>query len=149
VGKLVEIRYIVIHHSATRDGETMSWPAIRRFHTTPPPDGRGWADIGYHIGIEQIAQTWEVFIGRPWTVAGAHAPGRNSDSLGICLVGDFDQTAVPAQQWAAAVRLVRWLRGRFTVPVDRVVGHREVQKGRTCPGRYFDLAAFRDAVAKG
>lgn len=138
-----KIRYIVIHHSLTKDGKTLSWPAIRRYHKNE----KKWSDIGYHIGVERYGTTYEVLVGRPWTQRGAHAPGRNHDSLGICLVGDFSKAKPPAAQWHATFRLVRWLMDIYRIPAARVLGHREVTKGRSCPG-VFDMDRFREALTR-
>jgi len=137
------IRGIVVHHSATPDGDTLSWDDIKRYHV----ETNHWADIGYHAGIEAIGGSYQMLIGRPWTRAGAHAPDRNADTLGLCLVGNFDLVPPPSLQWGQAVALVRWWRDLFKIPVEQVFGHREVTPGRGCPGRYFDCDAFRSAVA--
>lgn len=139
-----QIKYIVIHHSLTKDTRTLSWRAIRAYHKAV----RGWTDIGYHVGIEFVDHYMEVLIGRPWHRAGAHAPGRNRDSLGVCLVGDFNKRPPNAQEWTVAVDTVIWICKIFAIPATRVLGHREATKNRTCPGAMFDMDKFRKAVKR-
>ena len=52
---------------------------IRRWHLA-----RGWRDIGYHFVITRDAAIQH---GRDRDEIGAHAIGRNHESIGICLVG--------------------------------------------------------------
>lgn len=59
---------------------------IRRWHV----DGHGWSDIGYHYVIDRDGT---IEFGRPISRAGAHTIGRNSNSIGICLIGGFGGSA--------------------------------------------------------
>jgi len=143
--------YIVIHHSFTKDSKTVSWPAIRGYHK----DTLGWSDIGYHFGVEIIDDAVEVLVGRPCTLAGAHAKemGMNKRGLGICVVGNFDKEAPSGAVWRASQRLTRALMDTFTIPKEKVIGHREVglmagfdwqrSEYKTCPGRLFDMESYR------
>jgi len=57
---------------------------IRKWHTDPKPNGRGWSDIGYHYVIKRDGTIEK---GRDLDVIGAHTLGENSHSIGICYVG--------------------------------------------------------------
>ena len=146
--------FVVLHHSLTEDSGTVSWGAIRRYHTQV----QGWRDIGYHWGLELVGDFYEVLLGRWWDEAGAHVAElqMNARSLGICLVGNFDLVPPPDAQWAKALALAQRLRVRWGIPVRNVLGHREVglragkdwRQGayKTCPGRSFDLDRFRQEL---
>jgi len=137
--------HVMLHHSLTTDSGTVSWGAIRRYHV----DELGWADIGYHAGIELVVDRYEVLIGRLWDRDGAHCHqgGMNRAAFGLCLVGNFDLAPPPPEQWDLAVRFVRWLASAYVVcPASRIVGHRDYAP-KSCPGAQFDLARFREDVA--
>jgi hypothetical protein len=132
---------IILHCSDTADSGTVSWEAIRKFHV----EQRGWADVGYHYGVELIGDRYAILKGRPADQIGAHCRGQNHDSLGVCFVGKFDapECAPPAAQWSLGLTLVRQLCAGHGIPFSRVYGHRDFDPHKTCPGLAFDLARFR------
>jgi len=155
------IKFIVIHHSATLDGKTFDWQAIRNYHINT----LGWKDIGYHFGIEKVNNEYEIIIGRDILETGAHTYGLNSVSIGICLIGNFDNDEVPNEQLSKALKIVRSLMKIFNVPIECVIGHREIyvlceqkiinktpdiinQNLKTCPGLKFSMNYFRELLAK-
>lgn len=140
---------IVIHHSATPDNAaTMSTDDIRRFHTSPKPAGRGWRTIGYHLVMEQVEQTVQGILGCPFTQAGIHAPPRNHNTLGVCLVGNFELAEPGRGLVTEAARRVADLAEVYRIPTDQILAHRDVKAGHTvCPGRFFDIVLFRELVA--
>jgi len=126
-------RYIMIHHSATRDGRTFSWEAIRRYHTRT----LGWSDIGYHFGIERIGDSYEVLVGRPLTMQGAHARGMNTRAIGVCFVGNYDRDQVPDEMLRIAFdRLIGPLMLLLGIPSGNIIYHRDYAP-KTCPGKNF------------
>ena len=129
---------IVLHHSASPASTTRE--QIRRWHTSSPPEGRGWSNIGYHY---LVFIDGHVEPGRPEYLVGAHCLSLNQVSIGICLVGDFAQGPVPAAQWNAALDLVSDLCVQYGIRTENVFGHREVCQ-TLCPG--FDPLMFRLAL---
>lgn len=119
---------IIVHHSASPRGTTLD--VIRGWHVA-----KGWKDVGYHFVIEADGA---VRYGRKTWTQGAHDGGENTDSLGICVVGNNIE---PGLEWAmvqerALVRLIRSLRLVYG-PDVLVKMHREDEPESTpteCPG---------------
>ena len=137
------MEYIILHHSLTKDTKTVSWGAIRRYHKS-----LGWRDIGYHYGIEMINNSPEILLGRFEGQIGAHTRGYNQESIGICLVGNYDKIKVPLDKWNLLLKLVRNIKQRYNIPIDKIIGHREVASYKSCPGNLFDLDKFRRDLVK-
>lgn len=134
-----DIRYIVIHHSGTPNGNVAIFRDYHIHHN-------GWADIGYHYVIcnGNGGPDGEVQEGRNILLAGAHAPGRNNDSVGICLVGNFNLGRPTNAQMMALYGLIRDLMRRYPIVPDRVLAHKEVNQ-TDCPGS-LDVGAIRAAL---
>jgi N-acetylmuramoyl-L-alanine amidase len=137
-------RYIIVHNSATADSGTASWEAIRRYHI----EDRGWNDIGYHYGIEEYEGNLVFLRGRPPLTMGAHcrAGGRNRDSLGLCVVGEYDETPPDQERYGFTVTVLAGLCFTFAIPPSRVYGHREFESAKTCPGIQWDLDRLRHDI---
>jgi N-acetylmuramoyl-L-alanine amidase len=130
---------IVCHCSATQDSGTVSWGAIRRYHV----ETNGWADIGYHWGVELAGTEYEALVGRAPDVMGAHCSegGKNHDSWGICVVGDFDSSPPPHEQMVVlADRILKPLMRIHSIPPEKIFFHREFAPWKTCPGKSFKMA---------
>jgi hypothetical protein len=74
------INEIIVHCSATREGQHIPVETIKKWHT----EGRGWTDIGYHFYIELDGTIKK---GRDIDKTGAHCKGHNRNSIGICYCG--------------------------------------------------------------
>ncbi len=129
---------IIIHASATRPAWMLNAPTrakvaeIRRWHV----QDRGWSDIGYH---DLIDRDGTVEYGRPLERVGSHVKGRNTGTIGICLIGGHGSAATdnfadhftPAQDKALQALLSSLMRKYPTI--RRVSGHNEFA-AKACPG---------------
>lgn len=142
------IQYLVIHCTATPEGREVSADEIRRWHTAPPPAGRGWKQVGYtdmvHLDgrVERLVNNNEDTNVDPWEVTNG-AAGYNSVSRHIVYVGGCDKEGKPkdtrtAEQREALKRYVEDFHARF--PQIRIVGHHELNPGKACPS--FDVGKW-------
>jgi N-acetylmuramoyl-L-alanine amidase len=83
-----EINKIILHCSATREGQDISTETIRGWHVNE----RGWSDIGYHY---VVLLDGTVDKARPVERQGAHVRGHNKGSIGICYIGGCDADMNP------------------------------------------------------
>jgi N-acetylmuramoyl-L-alanine amidase len=129
---------IVIHHSLTKDSKTVSWDAIKRYHT----ETMGWDDIGYHYGIEYVGEEVQVLKGRSTIYAGAHTREFNN-SIGICLVGNYDEQSVESDKLDALIDLtVSVLMEYPHLTPNQVYRHTEWASYKSCPGKNFPWPQF-------
>jgi N-acetyl-anhydromuramyl-L-alanine amidase AmpD len=125
--KAEDVKYIVVHCSDSPQGRGDNAETIHLWHIQ-----KGWDGIGYH---RVILEDGTVENGRPLYWVGSHARGNNSKSVGVCLIGDGIYTP---QQWHALRELIFKLLTRF--PGAAVVGHNDLDSGKTCPK--FDVKAW-------
>ena len=146
------MQYLVIHCTATPEGREVSAAEIRRWHTAPPPVGRGWKQVGYtdlvHLDgrIERLADNNEDANVDPWEVTNG-AAGYNSVSRHIVYVGGCDNHLAPKDtrteaQREALKRYVEDFHARF--PQVRIVGHHELNPGKACPS--FDVPTWLRSI---
>lgn len=130
---------IIIHHSGTNDSGSVSWGAIRQHHLFV----NKWSRMGYHFGIELLRHDYEVLVGLIPTQPGIHCIGHNENSIGICMIGDFNRIEPPQKQWNLGLDWTRFLCNFLDIPAENVYGHGELDRNRTCPGTFFDMSLFR------
>lgn len=127
---------IIIHHSLTKDSDTVSWGAIKDYHLK-----QGFKDIGYHFGLEYVDGKIKLMRGRSTEEDGAHTKGKNKDYIGICLVGNYDITEPTEDMYSQLAILCRELMERNGFDMDAIHGHFNFAE-KTCPGRNFNWMKF-------
>lgn len=138
------IRKIVVHHTSTPDGGTDPAAMVRAiyyYHAVT----RGWGDIGYNYLIDKDGRIYEGRSGGEGVVGG-HAKQYAWGSIGVSLIGDYEQVDVPAAMQNALVELLAWKCNlHFVQPtqsgffIDKnlpnIMGHRDGYS-TDCPGKY-------------
>lgn len=145
---MAKLKYLVIHCAATPEGRAVSSADIRRWHTAPPPKGRGWRQVGYtdmiHLDgrVERLVDNNEDAVVDPWEVTNG-ASGINAVSRHIVYVGGLasdgktpKDTRTTAQREALKAYVLAFHRQHPTV---RIIGHNEVAH-KACPS--FDVQAW-------
>lgn len=136
-----KINKVVIHHSAVSQSDIQK--VIRSFdqnhkrlHTTK---NGFWFHIAYHY---IIGEKWEIMQTRPLDEAWFHASNRkvNNESIGICLVGDFDKTTPNKVQYKRLNQLLIDLSKQYTFTIHY---HKEYAK-KTCPWNLFGYDKVQD-----
>ena len=125
------IRYLVVHCSATRATQDIGRKEIEAMHRR-----KGWRTIGYHYVVRRDGT---VEAGRPESEPGAHVLGDNGHSIGIVMVGGVKADGVSAEtnftvdQYIALRATLLKLLQRY--PNATVVGHRDLSPDRNGNGR--------------
>ena len=140
-----ELKYLVIHCTATREGREVKSSEIRHWHTDPvSKGGRGWRQVGYtdmiHLDgtVERLVKNNEDARVDSWEITNG-AKGYNSVSRHVVYVGGCDKRLKPkdtrtAAQKAALRAYVLDFHRRF--PKVKIIGHCELA-AKACPS--FDV----------
>lgn len=122
------INEIIIHCSATKDGQDFTVDDITKWHKQ-----RGFSTIGYHYVIYRDGT---IHSGRDVNVSGAHCVNHNAHSIGICYIGGCSaMSGTPkdtrtSEQKASMLKLLKDLRKIY--PNAKIRGHRDFAK-KACP----------------
>lgn len=157
----MELKYLVIHCTATPEGREVTAGEIRSWHTDPvSKGGRGWKQVGYtdmiHLDgtVERLVENNEDAYVDGWEITNG-AKGYNSCSRHIVYVGGVEGTVNKAgkivakldkngktipkdtrtlKQLHALEAYVKDFHARF--PDVKIIGHNEVA-AKACPS--FDV----------
>jgi N-acetylmuramoyl-L-alanine amidase-like protein len=176
--RFFDVQQLFVHHTAGTNHDPnppATMRAIYWYHVR----SRGWCDIGYNFVIGSDGRIYEARWARnykPWEihdsensngqgVVGAHVAGFNSGSIGMSLMGNYENVELPTTMRDSLVELLAWEADRHDLPANEshmyrnpdtgatrrlpyIAGHRDA--GQTaCPGRnvYSDLKKIRTEVA--
>jgi hypothetical protein len=158
----ITVTHLWVHHSAGQTNSSDFAAVVRSYYTYHTGSSLGWADIGYNWLVDPRGVIYQgrahslnvVTGGGNPDVRGAHAPGVNGSTMGVCVIGDYTQILpTPVLPSAAAITALRnilaWkanekgmdVLGRRNIGTNNyniISGHRDdVASSTACPGNAF------------
>jgi len=155
-----KVQQVIIHHTAGGSNAPADPAAVVRgiyyFHAVE----KDWGDIGYNYLIDQHGNVYE---GRKGGlgVVGAHVSGNNYGSVGIALIGNYNESAPSGNMLSGLIDLLEYIADQTGIDLTAnhnfedknipvVAGHRDVNSTE-CPGDvlYGMLADAASAAKSG
>jgi PKD repeat protein len=155
-----DVSHLIIHHSAGSNTNTNYSQVVRDiylYHT----EVNGWSDIGYNY---LIAQDGTIFKGRDPdsgeqdNVRGAHFCGKNTGTMGVCLLGNYTSTSATDESIQSLMNLLSWKLDKNELnayeafnhnnnDLGSIVGHRD-GCATECPGSlvYNQIEQFKHNI---
>ena len=126
------IKKIYVHVTDSDDSLDIGFREVDEWHRQ-----RGWlSDSGISCGYHYIVRRdGRIEVGRPEQEVGSHVKGHNSTSIGIVWVG---RKHIGSEQLNQMLVLIKRTMERHGIPVENVLGHYEVDSGKTCPNLGMD-----------
>lgn len=134
-----DIKYIVIHASATKEGKFFDSEDIDNWHKE-----KGWSGIGYHYVVLLDGMIEK---GRKDEKKGAHVKGYNKNSIGVCYIGGLDKNGKPKdtrtdlqkESLAELLKRLKWI-----YPKAEIVGHRDFSEDKNGNGKIDPSEFMKD-----
>lgn len=143
-----KIQRIVVHCTASAEGQEMTKEALVNYFLLQPPFGKGWQHLGYHFLVHLNGEVDQL---QPLNLDGwideteiaNGAKGFNSTSIHVAYVGGLASDKVTPKdtrttpQKKALRKLISQLKKQYSV--TQVLGHRDLPGvKKACP--CFDVA---------
>jgi hypothetical protein len=154
--------HLIVHHSAGTSSSN-DWPAVVRAIYTLHTQSNGWSDIGYNWLIDANGVIYQ---GRAWwqntndNVLGAHFCGKNSNTMGVCVMGTYSSTSPTESAKASLAEILAYkaverninplgsgFHAASGLILNNISGHRN-GCATECPGTnlYNQLPVIRNVV---
>jgi hypothetical protein len=135
--------HIILHHSASP--QTQSFEALNAYHREK------WnfrSTLGFYAGYQYvIEQNGTITQARADTEEGAHTLGNNKNTIGVCLMGNFEEDLPTAEQEQSLRSILREKMKRWNIPVENIMFHRDYAN-TLCPGDKITKRWVRELVTK-
>lgn len=147
--------YLIVHHCGGSDLDPMAdssnqtFEVVNEYHHNNPRVWLGeYSSLGFAIGYHYfIDKTGKITQGRADTDEGAHTVGYNTQSLGICMAGNFDATMPTYAQIASLKAILSHKMVEYNIPISRVVPHRHFAN-KSCYGHNLSDSWLEEILSK-
>lgn len=139
---------ITIHHTSGKltkslDESISEIQFIQDYHQ----NAKGWNDIGYHFLVDQMGN---IFEGRPLKTVGAHVYLKNTNNIGISLMGNYHppKNDIPSKEAISAISFIAsYIVDNYFVQKSSFYAHRDLA-ATNCPGDflYFKIPEIKEEV---
>lgn len=141
---------ITIHNTAgnyplTYEDSITEIQVIQDYHQ----QARGWIDIGYHFLIDPLGNIFEA---RPFFAVGAHVANKNTDNIGISVMGNYHppvNNVLTTETVKSIVTLAKYIKTKYSIPKTEFYAHRDLS-ATDCPGDviYQRIPEIKDIIFK-
>lgn len=145
-----QIKFIVIHHTASvknLDNPEVAIQNIYYYHAVR----RGWGDIGYNYLIDPNGNIFEGRQGKD-KVIGGHVKSLNKVSVGIGVLGNYEDGEIPVPVLRALLALTNFLARKYNIDpagsaeykgniYQNINGHKDIN-ATICPGKFLYQKLF-------
>ena len=154
-----KVTHLIVHHEFGSNSSS-DWAArvrsVQNFHM----NSNGWSDIGYNFLIDPNGVIYEGRAGGDSAV-GAHFCGRNSNTMGVCMLGDYSSITPKIATQNSLKKLLAWKANKENInptgssyhysingSLKTISGHRDGGGCSSCPGNggYAILPGIRTGV---
>lgn len=131
-------KYIIVHHFGGTDLYPLFDTSNQTFEIVNEDHRQKWnfkSSLGFYCGYHYVIdKTGKVTQGRAENEEGAHCIGKNLESIGVALAGNFDTTLPSQAQIESLKTLIIELKAQYNIPLENIVPHRRFAN-KTCFGR--------------
>ena len=160
---VTSVTHLIVHHSAGQT-DASDFAAVVRSYWDFHVNGRGWADIGYNWLVDGNGVIYQ---GRAFNldgnrdVIGAHFSGYNANTMGICVIGHYNNRMPTGDALFSLNEMLAWKASEREIDplgtaqhhspggnIFQISGHRDSGIYTDCPGHqlYAYLPQVRQDV---
>jgi hypothetical protein len=134
-------KYIIVHHSGGTDADPMADSSNYTFEQCNQDHKVRFnfiSTLGYYVGYQYfIDKAGKITQARSDSEEGAHTIGKNLESLGVCMAGNFDATLPTEAQKTTLKAFIKEKMDQYSIPTENVVPHRTFAH-KTCYGKLLE-----------